>query len=166
MKSAGTIYVPASAAKNIKDAMGKQIKDLIKEVLEKGYLMSLATVDDGGAWVSDVIYIYDEDLNIYWMSDPDVRHSNAILKNSKVAGTITVNNQNENNLGIQFDGLAEKVDGLRFDLAKKHYAKRNKPEPKATDDILQGDSWYMVKPNKIELINEKLFGFSKQKIEI
>jgi uncharacterized protein YhbP (UPF0306 family) len=61
------------------------IKEKILEVLGKGHLMSLATVDNGGVWVSDVIYVYDDNLNIYWMSDPDVRHSQAIVKNSQVA---------------------------------------------------------------------------------
>lgn len=142
------------------------IKDLIKDVLEKGYLASLATQDDGGIWVSDVIYIYDEDLNIYWMSDPDVRHSQAILKNPKVAGTITVSGKGENNLGLQFEGIANKIAGHRFDLAKKHYAKRNKSEPKETDDVLQGDSWYILRPSKIELIAEEHFGFEKKLLEL
>ncbi len=47
---------------------GKDIKQLIKEVLERGYLMSLGTVDDGGVWVSDVIYVFDDDFTMYWMS--------------------------------------------------------------------------------------------------
>ncbi|MDO8492420.1 MAG: pyridoxamine 5'-phosphate oxidase family protein [bacterium] len=144
----------------------KEIKQLIKEVLDKGYLMSLATVDSGGAWVSDVIYIYDDNLGIYWMSDPDVRHSQAVTNNSQVAGTITVSSQGEDNLGVQFEGVAEKIDGARYDLALKHYAKRNKPIPKETDDVLQGDSWYMLKPKKIELICEKLFGFDKKKFDL
>ena len=62
--------------------------DLIKEILEKCYLMSLATLDDGGVWVSDVIFVHDEDLNIYWISDPDVRHSKAIIKDNKVYNVI------------------------------------------------------------------------------
>lgn len=142
------------------------IKVLIKEVLEKGYLMSLATHDDGGVWVSDVIFVHDDDLNIYWMSDPETRHSKAIVHQNKVAGTITVNNPGEDNLGIQFGGAAEKIEGSRYNLAKKHYAKRRKPEPKETDDVLDGDSWYMLKPSKIELINETLFGFNKQRLEL
>ncbi len=141
-----------------------ELKSLIKQVLEKGYLMSLATIDDGGVWVADVIYIFDDQLNIYWMSDPDVRHSKALLKNSNVAGTITVSDQGEKNLGIQFEGMAEKLEGPRFDLAVKHYSKRKKPAPKEADDVLQGDSWYCLKPRKIELINEELFGFKKQKL--
>jgi uncharacterized protein YhbP (UPF0306 family) len=143
-----------------------KLKTLILEVLEKGYLMSLATVDDGGPWVCNVIYIHDDDLNIYWMSDPDVRHSKALSKNNKAAATITVNLPKEDNLGIQMSGVVEKISWARFDLAKKHYAKRKKPEPKETDDVLQGDSWYQLKPQIIELINETVFGFEKQKLQL
>ncbi len=139
---------------------------LIKEVLDKSYLMSLATIDDGGVWVSDVIYVFDDELNIYWMSDPEARHSQAILKNNKVSGTITTSGPKEQNMGIQFSGVAEKIDGPRFDLAKKHYLKRNKPEPKEAEDVLQGDSWYMLKPKFIQLTYEKLFGFDKQDLEL
>jgi len=142
-----------------------RIKELIKEVLEKGYLMSLGTVDDGGVWVADVIYVFDEDLNIYWMSDPDVRHSEAIMRNPKVAGTITVSGEGEDNAGLQFEGIAGKIEGARYDLALKHYDKRSKPIPGKDEDVLQGDSWYVLKPTKIELIYEKEFGFKKQEIK-
>lgn len=141
----------------------KDIKELIKEVLDNGYLMSLGTLDSGGVWVCDVIYIYDNDLNIYWMSDPEARHSKALIKN-KVAGTITVSGQGENNLGIQFEGIANKIKGDRYDLVKKHFLKRKKKIP--NEDVLQGDSWYVLKTKKIELINEKYFGFEKKKLEL
>lgn len=143
-----------------------KIFDLIKEVLDTGYLMSLGTIDDGGVWVCDVIYIHDDDLNIYWISDPDARHSKAILKNNKISGTITVSGQGEKNLGVQFEGTAGKIEVPRFDLAVKHYSKRKKPAPKEKDDVLQGDLWYILKPKRIELINEKLFGFKKETFEL
>lgn len=142
-------------------------KEKILEILENGHLMSLGTTDSGGVWVSDVIYIYDENLNIYWMSHPEVRHSKALLENTQVAGTITLTRgPKEKNLGIQFSGIAEKIDGARYDLAKKHFEKRNNPVPKEEDDVLHGRSWYMVKPTKIELIDEANFGFKKQNLEI
>lgn len=140
----------------------KSVNQLIQEVLEKGYLTSLGTVDDGGVWVCDVIYIYDDKFNLYWMSKSNVRHSMAIDKNSKVAGSITVNLPQEDNLGTQFEGFAQRIEGQRFDLAKKHYAKRKKQEPKESDDVLGKSFWYVFKPQKIELICEKLFGFKKQ----
>jgi len=146
--------------------MTTDIKQLVVEVLKKGYLMSLATVDDGGVWVADVIYVHDDDLNIYWMSDPDVRHSKAIEKNNHVAGTITVSGAGEEDLGIQFEGTVEKIAEERYDLAVKQMIKRKKPEPKETDDVLQGDSWYVLRPQKIELIYERLFGWDKKKFEL
>jgi uncharacterized protein YhbP (UPF0306 family) len=143
------------------------IESKILEVLEKGHLMSLATSDEGGLWVSDVVYVFDEDLSLYWMSDPDARHSQAILKNKQVAGTITISNKSkELNLGIQFSGIAEKIDGSRWDLAKKHLKKRSHPEPKEEDDVLKGDSWYVLKPNNIDLIDEEHLGYDKKNLSL
>ena len=146
--------------------MNTEIKQLILEVLENGYLMSLATQGAGGIWVADVIFIYDNDLNLYWMSNQNVRHSQAVEINPRVAGTITVSNPGEDNLGIQFEGMAEKIDGQRFDLATKHLLKRKKPAPKESDDVLGGYSWYVLRPKRIELICERLFAFEKKKIEL
>ncbi len=142
------------------------LRELVQQVLAKGYLMSLATADDSGLWVADVIYIFDENLNLYWMSDPDVRHSQAVAKNTQVAGTITVSQAGEDNLGIQFHGQAEKIDGNRHDLAVKHFQKRNKPAPSEEDDVLQGDSWYMLRPTSFDLIHESLFGFDKKTLKL
>lgn len=143
-----------------------ELKPLILEVLEKSYLMSLATVDDGGVWVAPVICIHDDDLNIYWMSDPVSRHSKAIAMNPNVAVSIVSSGKGEDNLGIQAGGIAEKIDGLRHDLAEKHFAKRNKPAPDESQDVLEGDSWYVLHPKHIDLIYEKLFGFKKQRIDL
>ena len=143
------------------------IKPRILEVLAQGHLMSLATQDEGGLWVADVVFIYDEDLTLYWMSDPEVRHSKAILINPQVAGTITISNKSkEPNLGIQFSGTAEKIDGPRYDLAKKHLKKRSHPEPAEEDDVLDGDSWYVLKPNRIDLIDESAWGYDKKTLEL
>ena len=143
------------------------IKARIKEVLRRGYLMSLGTQDDGGVWVADVIYTHDDDLNIYWMSDPEARHSKALMKSPQVAGSITVTSYGEKpELGVQFFGKAEKIDGSRYDLAKKHYAKRGRPEPKEEENVLEGDSWYVLRPTKFDLIDGENFGWDKQHLDI
>jgi len=143
------------------------IKAKILEVLSKGYLMSLGTIDEGGVWVADVIYIYDEDLNIYWMSDPDSRHSKAIEKNNQAATSITVTNQGKApNLGVQLSGKTEKIEGPRHDLAVKHFKKRGKPEPKENDDVLDGDSWYVLHPKRIDLIDEENLGYDKKSLDL
>ncbi|MSU74162.1 hypothetical protein EXS57_00080 [Candidatus Kaiserbacteria bacterium] len=143
------------------------IKNRILEILEKTHLMSLATKDAEGLWVSDVIFIFDEGLNLYWMSDPDVRHSKTIQANEEVAGTITASiHSKQPNLGIQFSGVAKKIDGPRYDLALKHLKKRGHLEPKEEDDVLQGDSWYQLTPTKIDLIDEENFGYEKRNLTL
>jgi uncharacterized protein YhbP (UPF0306 family) len=143
------------------------IKERIIKILESTHLMSLATLDESGVWVSDVIFVFDNDLKIYWMSDPDCRHSQAILKNNKVAGTITQTTKSGSpNFGIQFSGNAEKIEGPRYDLACKHYEKRGKTKPEENDDVLEGDSWYKITPTKIDLIDEENLGFEKKSLDL
>ncbi len=130
--------------------------------------MSLATVDDAGVWVADVIFIFDENWNIYWLSAPDTRHSQAILKNNKVAGTITLSTKkNEPNFGIQFEGKAERLEGIQFSLLVKHWAKRGHPAPEMSQalKLLDGDCWYKLLPTNIGLIDEENFGFDRQVVE-
>lgn len=147
----------------------KDIKKLVKEILNQGYLMSLATLDSGGIWVSDVIYIYDRKFNIWWMSKTFRRHSKAILENPKVAGTITITQKpGEPDLGLQIEGLAEKIEGDNLEIAKKHRKKRNKPLPKKENEVFDTpeDSWYKLTPTKIELIYEPLFDHNKQVLNL
>lgn len=143
------------------------VKTRIIEILEKTHLMSLATLDNVGIWVSDVIFIYDENLNIYWMSNPETRHSQSILKEKRVAGTITFSTKSkEVNLGIQFSGIAEKIEGPRFDLAVKHLVKRGYPKPNENEDVLRGDSWYVLTPTVIDLIDEEKYGYEKKVLHL
>ncbi len=135
------------------------------EVLEKTHLMSLATQDAGGVWVSDVIFIYDDKRTLYWIFDPESRHSKAIMENESVAGTITVSTKSkEPNFGIQFSGVAEKIEGPRYDLAIKHFTKRGRRAPLETDDILGNNSWYKLTISKLRLIDEENFDFDSQEV--
>lgn len=143
------------------------VRQRVEEILQQGYLMSLGTVDMHGVWVSDVIFVYDADFTIYWKSDPKTRHSKAIMKNRKVAATISIRNKSgKDNSGIQIVGYARKIEGDRYDIAVKHVAKRGHAKPKETDDVLQGDSWYVLKPTRIQLIDKKYFGYDKWVLDL
>lgn len=146
--------------------MNDDPKELAKAILGKGHLMSLATVDDGGPWVCDVIYVFDEDWNLYWLSEITTRHSETIIKNPAVAATITISNKSkESNEGLQISGIARKIEGDILAMAIKHRLKRNYQAPVKEGEILgSGESWYCLKPNKIELIYEPRFGFKKEPI--
>lgn len=145
-----------------------EIRNLVKEVLEQAYILSLATIDEGGLWVSDLVFVYDDQFNIYWLSAEDIRHSQAILKNNRVAASVTVsNNQGEDNIGLQLAGTVEKIDGDILAIATKHRLKRKKPAPKL-GEILENNTltWYKLKPTKIQLIYEPLWGFEKKDLNL
>ncbi len=143
------------------------IKKRISEVFKKGYLMSLGTVDDKGVWVADVIYIHDSDFNIYWMSKTFVRHSKAIdEENNKVAGTITVNDKKDE-LALQLEGRAEKIEGARLSLASKILKKRGLEVLRHPKEVLKKDySWYKLTPTKICLIDEENFGRERKEMDL
>ncbi|MDO8504147.1 MAG: pyridoxamine 5'-phosphate oxidase family protein [bacterium] len=144
-----------------------EVKDLVQMILEKGYLMSLATVDEGGPWVSDIIYVADG-FTLYWLSHVNTRHSQAIFKNPKVAASITLTTSpSEDDIGLQLEGKAEKIEGDILEIAKKHRLKRGKPAPTREGEILDPEeSWYKFTPTKIELIYEPKWGFKKQVLEL
>ncbi|MES3004483.1 MAG: pyridoxamine 5'-phosphate oxidase family protein [Patescibacteria group bacterium] len=144
-----------------------EIKKLAQQIAQEGYLMSLGTLDDGGVWVADVIYIADENFNLYWMSLPSVRHSKAIEVNNKVACTVTVSWEINKERALQIEGVAEKVEGPIFELEKKIELKKGKEMPKVAGEVLgKGHSWYVIRPSKVELIHSELFGYKKQIVDL
>jgi len=141
------------------------ILNRVREVFEQTYLMTLATQDDEGVWASDVIFVTDEVDNIFWMSKPGRRHSLAIASSPQVALTMSVTRGPEDtDFGVQISGRAERVETVDFELVKKYFRKRNKPEPLSTDDVLGEHAWYRLVPDRIELIDGKNFGYDRQTV--
>lgn len=134
------------------------VRKRIEEVLKRGHLLSLATVDDGGPWVGDMIYIHDDDLNLYWISRKNRRHSIAIRANPQVAASITVSEPKGNDLGLQISGLAEELSDNPA-VVDAYWKKRGKPPQRPITDE---HAWYILKLTKIELIDEEHFGHEKK----
>lgn len=135
----------------------------VRDILSKTHLMHLGTVDDGGPWVSSVIFVYDDNFNLYWMSERETRHSKALARIQEVAATITYTSKTgEPNEGLQISGRAEKLEGDIYELGVKHLTKRGKPAPQPGEAVLDPEeSWYKLTPEKIELIHEPTLGFEK-----
>src|SRR3989344_7436294 len=90
---------------------------IIREYLTGGQtrMMQIATSASNQPWVCTVYYAVDKDLNIYWMSKPDCRHSKEIAKNSKVAATIVYDQQppRDDHRGVSVEGNAEELEGAK-----------------------------------------------------
>lgn len=128
--------------------------------------MSLGIVDEDGPWVADVIYIYDEAFNIYWMSQPTRRHSQAIDGGKQdVAATITVTQgPDQSDEGLQISGKAQRVSSPSTDLLKMWMKKKKRPWTSALGAVMTNHVWYKIVPDRIELIHEVAFGRDRQKV--
>jgi uncharacterized protein YhbP (UPF0306 family) len=148
--------------------MEENLRLVVKEILEEGHLMSLATVDDEGPWVSDVVYVNDDDLNIYWASYEDARHSQAISRNNKVAASITISlGVGDHNKGLQIQGIARSINTEIKEIADKHRKKRGQKALPQSDSLLDRfESWYELKPGYIDIIHEAYFGQHKKKLKM
>ena len=145
----------------------KDISLFVQKVLDEAHLMSLGTIDENGPWVCDLIFVHGNDLSLYWLSHEKTRHSQAILKDPRVAGSITVsNNVGEPDFGVQFEGIARKVDGVAPDIAKQYRIKCKKPLLAVGETLIKtaGISWYCLRPSHYELIHKSLFDFKKQNL--
>ena len=74
------------------------------KIISKNIYLSLATSDGKVTWNAPLYYVYDKDLNFYFVSSKDSLHAKHIKKNTYVAATI-FNSQE----------IPEKVNGVQFD---------------------------------------------------
>ena len=151
----------------VHDCMNTELTQLTKLVLDRGYLMSLGIVDEQGPWVADVIYIFDDDFNLYWMSQPTRRHSQAIDSGSnRVAVAIAVTQGPEQpDEGLQISGTAQRIDVRDSSLLKLWMNKKQKEYLPEMGTVLDEHVWYKLTPDCIELIYQEKFDYNRQKVK-
>lgn len=139
------------------------IRKLIEEYLKEAKLMQVATSAGNKPWVCSVWYVHDENLNLYFISRKDRRHSQEIKNNSEVAGTIVIPHSEgigQKVRGLQFEGKAEMMGlgGLfkAYQLLKKKYPNIVKHIP-SLELIKKGSILvrvYQIIPTTIVLFDE------------
>lgn len=137
------------------------LKQLIKDYLQEARLMQVATVKEGKPWVCTVLFAFDEEFNLYWISKPDTRHSQEISNNEKVAGAIVSPNAlGESVRGLQFEGIAKEATGKDMEKAIAIYANRTGMKDERKQKILDktdGHVPYVIKPTLFVLFDTKNF---------
>lgn len=132
----------------------------------RGYLqgsaqtMQLATVHAGKPWIATVYFVADDDLNLYWLSWPERRHSQELAVQADVAAAVVVK-QDQPVIGVQLAGNAEEMTDLETikEIMKLYVAKYNKGE-KFYDAVVAGTNkhhMYKLTPNDISLFDEMTF---------
>jgi uncharacterized protein YhbP (UPF0306 family) len=134
------------------------IEKLIREYLPGVFHMSLATCLHNKPWVCEVHYVYDNDLNLYFLSKLSRRHSQEISKNPNVAGDIVKQHAtNEKPRGIYFEGTAELMKNVdQNSLVYKLYDERFGISPSILNEIKHSESghkFYKIIPESFVLFD-------------
>lgn len=134
--------------------MEANLKQLIQQYLQDIKMMHLATVADGKPWVCNVWFAADENMNIYWFSAVNRRHSEEVAKDPHVAGSMCLTQTPQDPpRGLQFEGTA-KVLTNETDIAKAKsvYVDRIFPEER-----IQEFTAHAERPHKFYRIKPELF---------
>lgn len=140
-----------------------EIKDEVKTYLASTQLMQISTSSNDQPWTATVYFAFDSNLNIYWLSRSDRRHSLDIEKNPKVSGAIAkLHTYGEKVRGVQFEGVAEKLKGNDATQSLEIYYSRYNKARDRVKNILVGAVGetvviYKVKPTKFVLFDEVNF---------
>lgn len=89
--------------------LDESVKDSVLKYMKEHNCMTIATAGAGTPWAAAVFYVNDG-FKLYFLSDPDSRHSVNIEANSSVAATINEDYSDWHRIqGIQLEGKAQKV---------------------------------------------------------
>ena len=140
------------------------LKALVKKCMNSTLYCAVATYGKGNLWAAPVVFAYDNNLNLYFISDPKSRHMINISRNKKVAVAIYTTKQKitSSKIGVQLEGNAEWVNGpLNVLKAYKLYFSRNVKWRGATLKYFKSAK-ALVKINTTDLFyfNNDMFGLS------
>ncbi len=137
-------------------------EEKIRKYLPTKNVIQLATARDNQPWACNVHYFSDEDLNLYWISEPGRRHSLEIQDNKKVAAVIKIheNTEQENYvIGIAIEGTAQEMESFDETIAASYRDKLSKGES-FVEDMKSGKKpykFYKLTPKKFVLFDTQDF---------
>ena len=127
-------------------------KEEILNLLKKTKMMQFGILDSNGPWVVTLFYALDDELNMYWISLPDTRHSEAIGKNSKASVAVPVEFKfGEPIQGLSMSGEAEHLsDPGQIRNILELYAEQMNREESFVEDMINGTNpheLYVFRPD-------------------
>ncbi len=123
--------------------------------------MHLATSHGSKPWSTPVYFASDIDMNIYWLSRKNRRHSREISNNSHVAGTIVVpHNYGEKVRGLQVEGEARELKDQDAVAGRNIYSSKFWIVEDRAMNRLEGEDkqvCYQLRPERFVLYDEVNF---------
>lgn len=133
---------------------GEELKDHAFDFLEGKELMALATSHKDEPWAVTIPYVVTPEFEMIFYSRPGVSYAQNLEKNDRVSVVITEIPIHNNKLrSIEIKGRVRKVDGVEWNTYYPLY-ERQFPEARNFPDHII----YVVKPEEVWMIDEKVFG--------
>lgn len=132
----------------------EELKDHAFGFLGTKELMALATSYKDEPWATTVPFVAAPAFEIIFYSRPGSKHTENIEKNDRVSAVVTeipVHNNKERS--VQITGKVRKIDGVEWNTYYPLYESRF-PEAKDYPDHII----YVLKPEEVWIIDEKIFG--------
>lgn len=133
------------------------VEKTIREYLPQVIHMSLATCVNNKPWVCEVHYVYDDELNLYFRSKPNRRHSQEIADNPNVSGNIVTQHLLEEAVrGVYFEGVAEVLNDVNKDhVAYKLCCERFGKDESILEELKKADGhqFYKITVNNFYLFD-------------
>ncbi len=143
------------------------LKKLIKDYLKEARMMMVATVNGDQPWNCTLMFVSDENLNLYWISTPDTRHSKEIHKHKKVAAAIPIKFTDLAVVGLQVEGDAKLVEDLgEIKQAIRLYTDKHNRGEDWYEDFIAGKNehkLYRIKPRLFVLFDRESFPENSRK---
>ncbi len=145
----------------------KEIKQILKEILENEKIMVIATSREKKPWIAPLLYSWDGNNKFYFLSRKTTRHAENIMENENVAVSIYPKELRPLR-GIQMEGKARILKGKENLLALKVYIRKF---PKAKNKVYylkemlkkrREFSFFEFQPEKVYLLSEEHFGWGKR----
>lgn len=139
----------------------KAEKQQTLEYLANARHMQLATVRDGSPWVCTVYFVVDSELNFFWLSTPERRHSQELTHDPRAAIAVVIKEPLPV-IGVQTEGLVELVTDTSkvHEIASQYAKKYDGAGEKFYDRFVAGvnkHQLYRFTPKYLQLFDEMNF---------
>ena len=100
----------------------QEVESTVRELLAAHSTLTLATCGPDGPWAAAVFFASDDDLNLYFVSDPRTRHGRDLVARGRAAGAVHPDCDDWGNIrGVQLEGSVCVLDGDARDAALRCY---------------------------------------------
>jgi len=141
----------------------------IAEYMRSHKIMQLATSSKNKPWICSVFYTVDNEMNLFFISNPSRRHSLEIMKNKNVACAITDSSQEvtKRKKGLQIEGTVSLVTNEReIEFALNLWNESNSGLEKIINfknyrKKKMEDKVYKIVPKNIKIFDEEMKGTTR-----